>query len=55
MTDQLPKGKKSTKSLREKETGINAYLKNSIDINGTKLTLLEIVDRYLNSLYNRKN
>ena len=54
MTDQLPKGKKSTKSLREKETEINAYLKNSIDINGTKLTLLEIVDRYLNSLYNRQ-
>ena len=54
MTDQLPKGKKSTKSLREKEAEINAYLKNSIDINGTKLTLLEVVDRYLNSLYNRK-
>ena len=54
MTDQLPKGKKSTKSLREKETEINAYLKNSIDINGTKLTLLEVIDRYLNSLYNRK-
>lgn len=54
MTDQLPKGKRSTKSLREKEAEINAYLKNSIDINGTKLTLLEVVDRYLNSLYNRK-
>ena len=54
ITDQLPKGKKSTKSLREKEAEINAYLKNSIDINGTKLTLLEVVDRYLNSLYNRK-
>ena len=54
MTDQLPKGKRSTKSLREKEAEINAYLKNSIDINGTKLTLLEVIDRYLNSLYNRK-
>ena len=54
MTDQLPKGKKSTKSLREKEAEINAYLENSIDIDGEKLTLLEVVDRYLNSLYNRK-
>lgn len=54
MTDQLPKGKKSTKSLREKEAEINAYLENSIDIDGAKLTLLEGVDRYLNSLYNRK-
>lgn len=54
MTDQLPKGKKSTKSLREKEAEINAYLENSIDIDGAKLTLLEVVDRYLNSLYNRK-
>lgn len=53
-TDQLPKGKKSTKSLREKEAEINAYLENSIDIDGAKLTLLEVVDRYLNSLYNRK-
>lgn len=55
MTDQLPKGKKSTKSLREKEAEINAYLENSIDIDGAKLTLLEVVGRYLNSLYNRKN
>ena len=54
MTDQLPKGKKSTKSLREKEAEINAYLENSIDIDGAKLTLLEVVDKYLNSLYNRK-
>ena len=54
MTDQLPKGKKSTKSLREKETEINAYPENSIDIDGAKLTQLEVVDRYLNSLYNRK-
>ena len=54
MTDQLPKGKKSTKSLREKEAEINAYLENSISIDGAKLTLLEVVDRYLNSLYNRK-
>ena len=54
MTDQLLKGKKSTKSLREKEAELNAYLKNNIDIDGAKLTLLEVVDRYLNSLYNRK-
>lgn len=54
MTDQLPKGKRSTKSLREKEEELNAYLENDIDIDGAKLTLLEVVDRYLNSLYNRK-
>lgn len=53
-TDQLPKGKKSSKSLREKEAEINAQLENNIDIDGAKLTLLEVVDRYLNSLYNRK-
>ena len=54
MTDQLPKGKRSSKSLREKEAEINAYLENNIDVDGAKLTLLEVVDRYLNSLYNRK-
>ena len=51
-TDQLPKGKKSSKSLREKEAELNAQLENNI--NGAKLTLLEVVDRYLKSLYNRK-
>ena len=45
--DQLPKGKKSSKSLREKEAELNAQLENSIDIDGAKLTLLEVVDRYL--------
>lgn len=54
MTDQLPKGKRSSKSLREKEAEINACLENNIDVDGAKLTLLEVVDRYLNSLYNRK-
>ena len=53
-TDQLPKGKKSAKSLREKEAEINAQLENRIDIDGAKLTLLEVVDKYLMSLYNRK-
>ena len=53
-TDQLPKGKKSSKSLREKEAEINAQLENNVDIDGAKLTLLEVVDKYLNSLYNRK-
>lgn len=53
-TDQLPKGKKSSKSLREKEAELNAYLENNIDIDGAKLTLLEVVNKYLNSLYNRK-
>ena len=37
--DQLPKGKKSSKSLREKEAELNAQLENSIDIDGAKLTL----------------
>lgn len=55
MTDQLPKGKKSSKSLREKEAELTAQLENKIDIDGAKLTLLEVVDRYLTSLYNRKN
>lgn len=54
MTDQLPKGKRSSKSLREKEAEINAYLENNIDVDSAKLTLLEVVDRYLNFLYNRK-
>jgi site-specific recombinase XerD len=54
MTDQLPKGRKSSKSLREKEAELKAQLENNIDIDGAKLTLLEVVDRYLNSLYNRK-
>ena len=53
-TDQLPKGKKSSKSLREKEAEINAQLENNVDVDGAKLTLLEVVDKYLNSLYNRK-
>ena len=53
-TDQLPKGKTSTKSLREKEEELNAQLENNIDIDGAKLTLLEVVNRYLNFLYNRK-
>ena len=52
MTDQLPKGKRSTKSLREKEAEINSLLENSIDIDGAKLTLLEVVDKYISSLYN---
>lgn len=53
-TDQLPKGKKSSKSLREKEAELNAQLENGIDTDGAKLTLLEIVDQYLKHLYNRK-
>lgn len=53
-TDQLPNGKKSFKSLREKEEEVVAQLKNNIDIDGAKFTLLEVVDKYLKSLYNRK-
>lgn len=53
-TDQLPKGKRSGKSLREKEAELKVQLENNIDIDGAKLTLLEVIDRYLNHLYNRK-
>lgn len=53
-TDQLPKGKRGGKSLREREAELNAQLENDIDIDGAKLTLLEVVDRYLENLYNRK-
>ena len=53
-TDQMPKGRKTSKSLREKEEELNTQLESNIDIDGAKLTLLEVVDRYLNSLYNRK-
>lgn len=53
-TDQLPKGKRSGKSLREKEVELNRQLANNIDIDGAKLTLLEVMDKYLVSLYNRK-
>lgn len=52
--DQLPKGKKSGKSLREKELEINALLDQRIDIDGSKLTLLEVIDKYLDYLYSRK-
>lgn len=52
--DQLPKGKRSGKSLREKEAELKVQLENNIDIDGAKLTLLEVIDRYLNHLYNRK-
>ncbi len=54
ITDQLPKGKRSNKSLREKEAELSVYLENNIDIDGAKLTLLEVMDKYLHSLYNRK-
>lgn len=53
-TDQVPKGKKSGQSLREKEAEINGLLTNNIDIDGAKLTLLDVVEKYLEHLYNRK-
>lgn len=53
-TDQLPKDKRSGKSLREKEIELNVQLENNIDIDGAKLTLLEVVNRYLNYFYNKK-
>lgn len=53
-TDQVPKGKRSGKSLREKEAEIQTLLENHLDIDGSRLTLLELVERYLSYLYNRK-
>jgi site-specific recombinase XerD len=53
-TDQLPKGKRSGKSLREKEAELKVQLENNIDIDGAKLTLLDVIDKYLTHLYNRK-
>lgn len=53
-TDQTPKGKKSGKSLREKEAEINALLEYNLDIDGSKLELLEVVNKYLTFLYSRK-
>jgi site-specific recombinase XerD len=53
-TDQVPKGKRSGLSLREKEAEINGFLENGIDIDGAQLTLLQVVNQYLEHLYNRK-
>lgn len=55
VTDQTPKGKRTGKSLREKEAELNAQLDNHIDIDGARLTLVEVLERYLDNLYNRKN
>ena len=54
-TDQLPKGKRSGKSLREKEIELQYLLDNNLDIEGSKLTLLEVIDKYLDYLYSRKS
>lgn len=53
-TDQMPKGKRTGKSLREKEIELNMQLDYGLDVDGSKLTLLEVVDRYLENLYDRK-
>ncbi len=53
-TDQIAKGRKSGKSLREKEAELKCQLESNIDIDGSKLTLLEAIDKYLENLYNRK-
>lgn len=53
-TDQIPKGKRSGRSLREKEAEINRLLVDNIDIDGSKFTLLDVVNKYLNYLYDRK-
>lgn len=53
-TDPIQKGKKSGKSLREKEAEVNELLSYDIDIDGSKLTLIEVVERYLQYHYGRK-
>ena len=53
-TDQVPKGKKPGESLREKEAEIQNLLAYGIDIDGAKLTLLEVIENYLEFIYNRK-
>ena len=53
--DKNPKGKRSAKSLREKEEEIIKSLNNNIDIVGSKLTLIEVVRNYLDFLYNKKD
>jgi integrase len=46
-TDETPQGKRRDKSLREKEAEIEKDLIDNIDINGTKMTLNELFDRYI--------
>lgn len=53
-TDQTPRGKRSGLSLREKELEISSKLRDMIDIDGSKLTLIEVTNMYLEYLYNRK-
>lgn len=53
--DQLPKGKRSGKSLREKENEIALYLEAGLDFEGGVITLAELVERYLTYLYGRKD
>ena len=53
--DQLPQGRRIGKSLREKEVELNDQIANNIDTDGAKLTLLEVMDRYLKNLYDRKD
>jgi hypothetical protein len=44
-SDPTPKGKKSVKSLREKEAEIVKAITDCLDIDGSKLTLLEVVSK----------
>ena len=53
-TDQVPKGKRVWKSLREKDAEIQSLLENDINIDGSKLTLIELLNECLETLYNRK-
>ena len=49
--DPMPKGKKREPSLREKEKQIEADLFDHIVTNGGKLTVLELVEKYIHGLF----
>lgn len=53
-TDNPPKGKRSSKSLREKEEELKIIHIDKVDFDGCKLTLLQVVNQYLSFLYNKK-
>lgn len=53
--DQLPRGKRGGKSLREKEAEIIEMLRNNVSVDAGKITVVECVKKYLSMLYVKKN
>ena len=53
-TDQLPKGKRSSKSLREKEEEITASLRDNLDVDNAKITLLDLLYKFFDYSCNRR-